>query len=81
MAQPNSRTEEDIARQVFETVKLPMVPAVIHRFKVHRDASREGMTASELEPEGKAAAELQALWNWVCAELQLNTSAILHKKV
>lgn len=55
MAQPNSRTEEDIARQVFETVKLPMVPAVIHRFKVHRDASREGMTASELEPEGKAA--------------------------
>ena len=80
MAQPNSRAEEDIARQVFETVKLPMVPAVIHRFKVHRDASREGVTACELEPDGKAAAELEALWDWVSAELQLNTSAVVHKR-
>ncbi len=79
MAQPNSRAEEDIARQVFETVKLPMVPAVIHRFKVHRDASREGVTAFEIDADGKAAAELQALWEWVSAQLQLNTSAVVHK--
>lgn len=80
MAQPNSRAEEEIARQVFETVKLPMVPAVIHRLKVHRDASREGMTACELEPEGKAASELQALWDWVNAELQISTNAVVHKR-
>lgn len=79
MAQPNSRSEENIARQVFETVNLPMVPATLHRLKVHRDASREGLTASEMEPEGKAAAELQALWDWVSAELQLRTNAKVHK--
>lgn len=78
MAQPNSRSEEEIARQVFETVKLPMVPAVIHRFKVHRDASREGMTALEIDPDGKAAAELQALWEWVCAQLHININARVH---
>ncbi len=79
MAQPNSRSEENIARQVFETVNLPMVPATLHRLKVHRDASREGLTASEMEPEGKAAAELQALWDWVSAELQLRTNAKVQK--
>lgn len=79
LAQPNSRAEEDIARQVFETVKLPMAPAVIHRFKIHRDASREGVTAFEIDADGKAAAELQALWEWVSAQLQLNTSAVVHK--
>ncbi|MGN1288146.1 MAG: ParA family protein, partial [Bradyrhizobium sp.] len=81
MAQPNSRTEEEIARQVFETIKLPMAPAVIHRFKVHRDASREGVTALEIDAEGKAAAELQALWDWIGAQLQLNTSADVRKIV
>lgn len=81
MAQPNSRAEEDIARQVFETVRLPMVPVVIHRFKVHRDASREGLTADEMEPVGKAASELQALWQWVSAELQFSTSALVHNRV
>ena len=78
MAQPNSRSEEEIARQVFETVKLPMVPVVIHRFKVHRDASREGMTALGIAPDGKAAAELQTLWEWVCAQLHINTNARVH---
>ena len=79
MAQPNSRAEEDVARTVFETVKIPMAPAVIYRFKVHRDASREGLTAQEMEPDSKAASEVQALWDWVAAELQLSTSAPVHK--
>ena len=42
-----------------------MAPATLHRFKVHRDASREGLTAQELEPEGKAASEVEALWHWL----------------
>jgi chromosome partitioning protein len=78
-ATPNSRSEEDAARGVLEALGLPMAPAVLHRFKVHRDASRSGMTAQELEPESKAAAEIIALWEWLGAELQLNTSATVHK--
>lgn len=81
MAQPNSRSEEEIARAIFAEVKLPMVPAILHRFKVHRDASRDGQTAQELEPDSKAAQEIQALWDWIRAELQINTSAPVHKKV
>lgn len=81
MAQPNSRSEEEIARAIFAELKLPMVPAILHRFKVHRDASRDGQTAQELEPDSKAAQEIQALWDWVRAELQRCTSAPVHKKM
>lgn len=81
MAQPNSRSEEEIARAIFAEVKLPMVPAILHRFKVHRDASRDGQTAQELEPDSKAAQEIQALWDWIRAELQISTSAPVHKKM
>ena len=79
MAQPNSLAEQEIARAVFETVNIQMVPAVIHRLKVHRDASREGVTAQELDPGSKAACEIQALWDWVASELQLGTIAPVHK--
>lgn len=77
MAQPNSIAEEDVSRGVFESVNIRMVPAVIHRFKVHRDASREGVTAVEMEPESRAASEIQALWGWIASELQLRTSALV----
>ena len=77
---PNSRSEEEAARGVLSALGLPMAPAVLHRFKVHRDASREGLTAQELEPDSKAASELSALWDWLCAELPLSTSATVHRK-
>ena len=81
MAQPNSRAEREIAQEIFAQINLPMAPAVLHRFKVHRDASRDGQTAQEIEPDSKAAQEIQALWEWVCAEMQLGTSARVHKRV
>ena len=81
MVHPNSQTEEKIAREVFATIGIPMAEAVLHRFKVHRDASREGVTAQEMEPDSKAAQEIQILWDWVCAELQISTNAIVHKIV
>lgn len=79
LATPNSRSEEEAARGVFAAIGVPMAPAIIHRLKVHRDASREGLSAQELEPAGKAAAEIAALWDWVCAEVQLGTRAHVHK--
>lgn len=79
-ATPNSRSEEEAARGVLEALGLPMAPPVLHRFKLHRDASRGGLTAQELEPESKAAAEIGVLWTWLCAELQLGTRARVHRK-
>jgi chromosome partitioning protein len=80
LATPNSRSEEEAARGVLDALGLPMVPTVLHRFKVHRDASLQGMTAQELEPDSKAAAEINALWDWLCAELQLRTDAQVHRR-
>lgn len=75
LATPNSRSEEDAARGVLDAIGLPMAPAVLHRFKVHRDASREGLTAQELEPDSRAAVEIIELWTWLCAEMQLGGGA------
>ena len=81
MVHPNSQREEKIAREVFAAIGIPMAEGIFHRFKVHRDASREGATAQEIEPDSKAAKEIQVLWDWVCAELQIGTSATVHKIV
>jgi chromosome partitioning protein len=80
-ATPNSRSEEEAARAVLEARKLPsMAPVVLHRFKVHRDASTKGLTAQELEPDSTAAAEIRALWDWLSAQLQIGKSANVHKR-
>ena len=78
MVHPTSKTEEKIARKVFATIGIPMAEAVLHRFKVHRDASREGVTAQEMEPDSKAAQEIQVLWDWLCAQLHIGTRANVH---
>ena len=71
MVQPNSLIEEAIAREIFTKLNLAMVPVVIRRFKAHRDASREGKSVQELQPDSKAAIEVAELWKWLCAHLQL----------
>ncbi|OYV42139.1 MAG: chromosome partitioning protein ParA [Acidocella sp. 20-57-95] len=81
LATPNSRSEEEAARGVFEALELRMAPSVLHRYKVHRDAARMGLSAQEIEPDSKAAAEIAALWVWICAELHISTSALVHKEV
>lgn len=81
LATPNSRSEEEAARGVFEALELRMAPSVLHRYKVHRDAARMGLSAQEIEPDSKAAAEIAALWDWICAELHISTSARVHKEV
>lgn len=80
MATPNSRSEQDTAREVIKAMGGAQMVAVIHRLKVHRDASREGLSAAELEPGGKAASEIAGLWSWIGSELQLSTSANVHKR-
>lgn len=79
LVQPASRSEEDAIRGVAEAQGLRTVPIALHRFNVHREGSLRGRTAQELQPESKAAAEIDALWSWICTELQLTTSAVVHR--
>jgi len=77
---PGSFTEERTIRGVAENNGLPTAPVALHRYTAHKEASLRGLTATELEPHGKAAAELQELWDWLCAELQLTNSAPVHRE-
>lgn len=48
-----------------EEAGLSIAPHVIVQRVLHADALVAGMTASEVEPGSKAAAEIAALFNWV----------------
>jgi chromosome partitioning protein len=72
---PSSRIQIETGKQVFEAEKIPMAPVVLHRYVEHRDANPKGLTAQELAPASTAAAEIKALWEWLCAQLQLRTPA------
>jgi len=77
---PGSKAQEETARGVLDGIGVPMVPVVMQRFNAHRDANTEGLTAQEFEPGSRPAQDVEALWKWVCAELQKGTSAPVHKK-
>ncbi len=79
MVNPTSLSEDQAIRGVAEAHGLKSVPVTFHRFNVHREGSLRGQTAREIQPDSKAAAEIDGLWNWICAELQLTTNAIVHK--
>lgn len=75
---PNNRQAEVTARGVLDTVPLPMSPAILHRYEVHKAASIGGLTALELEPNSRAAADVAHLWHWLCAQLRVCASAQGH---
>lgn len=74
-ATPNSRVQAETARLVFEAANVPMSPVVLHRYKEHRDANPKGLTAQELDPNAISANEINALWDWLCAQLQMGKTA------
>lgn len=78
-ATPNSKSHEEAARSVMEALAVPMSPVVLYRYEAYRLANPNGLTVPELEPESRAAAEIAALWDWASAEVQISTSAIVHK--
>lgn len=75
MANPTGPAEVAQTREVIEAMGAKAAPAVLHRRKLHRDASATGQTVQELAPTSKAAQEVDALWQWVRAELQGGTTA------
>ena len=45
---------------------VELAPAVMHQRKAFAARMQEGRTAPEIEPQGKAAAEVRELLLWVC---------------
>ena len=47
----------------------PPCPVILPDRAAYRHASAEGRTVMELEPDGKAADEARAIFNWTCRQL------------
>jgi len=78
-ATPNSRSHEEAARDVIKALEVRMSPVILHRYEAHRNANPSGLTAYEAEPDSRPAAEIAALWEWLRSELQVGTTAHVHK--
>jgi chromosome partitioning protein len=48
---------------------VPGAPVVLHQRKAFSSRMQEGRTAGEHEPDGKAAAEVTALFRWLCQQV------------
>jgi len=63
-AVPHAGTRHEEAREALETL-LPVCPVHLHQYVAFGDALNDGRSVEELEPEGKAAAEIQRLFRWL----------------
>lgn len=72
-AAPIRSRSVDEARDVVKGLDGKVAPVVIHQRAAYGHSVIEGRSAQEFEPDGKAAEETAALWEWVKSELKLPT--------
>jgi chromosome partitioning protein len=60
-----------LARSALATFDVPLCPIALTHFLAHPYASGEGLTVQEREPNSKATAELDALWQWIMQQWRL----------
>ena len=61
---PPAGPEIEQAREIVAQLKADLVPVSIHLRKAFSRAQQDGLTAQEYEPRGKAAAEIQSLYDY-----------------
>ena len=71
-APPRSAVVEE-ARAGLESQGAKVAPQVVHQRVAYSYAVIDGRSASEYEPEGKAAEEVAALFTWACKQVGLPT--------
>ncbi len=64
---------EEVAT-VVHSLGLTLAPVCLVDRAAFRHAVVNGQTAQEYEPSGKAAAEVESLYAWVCGHLNMSTS-------
>ena len=63
------------ARAVLEELGVPLANSTLGDRSMFRHAILAGKSAVEMEPYGKAAAEIRALWGEVCGRLLVEAAA------
>jgi len=61
---PNAPRLHDDAAQIVKSYGLDVAPQIIAERADYRAGMGAGMTAHEIDPSGKAAQEIAALWKW-----------------
>ncbi len=67
---PATGTQADEAREALRSEGHPVAPVAVGYRKVFADAVAAGSSAQEREPSGKAAGEIEALWDYVQKQLE-----------
>jgi chromosome partitioning protein len=66
---PSSGINERAVDLLATQYRFPICPTVIIRRAALADAFNDGRAVGELEPNGKAAQEISAAWQWVTSQL------------
>ena len=61
------------AREMATGIGLAIAPVQMAERAAYHKAAENGQAAQEMEPNGKAAAEVAALWQWACQQIGLPT--------
>jgi chromosome partitioning protein len=64
-----SRAQMDEARDVVKGLGAEIAPVIISHRAAYGHSVIGGKTAQEFEPDGKAAEEIAALWEWVAGQM------------
>ena len=52
---------------------VAVAPVMLTQRAIYHHSTAQGKTAIEIEPEGKAAEEVAALWQWMCEHADIST--------
>ena len=52
---------------------VPVATVMLTQRAIYHHSTAQGKTAIEVEPEGKAAEEIAALWKWTCEHANIST--------
>lgn len=75
---PNALRIYQEAGELVDSFGTPPCPIILPDRAAYRHASAEGRTVMEFEPDGKAAGEIRAIYEWTCR--QVGTSTPRHRK-
>lgn len=70
-AAPHGKKLVEETRALLTKNNVPVMAQVIHQYAAYSYAVIDGSSVHEYEPDGKAAAEIDALYNYVAQQLQL----------
>lgn len=69
------------ASKLVEQLGLRVAPVVLADRAAFHHSTASGRTASEVEPSGKAAGEIKALWQWVVQQVNMQASNQVNAKI